>query len=128
MRSRFDFINQILIEELYDKRLPCLTSFREGLDHFGLIKLLHNNPDLWKTFFIDKDGSQSKPITAKDFLDLLKSEPKSDEEKQAYAHFNTFLGKHENLTGKNFYSIVIGELKSVTLNTVFFMNYFVAKT
>ncbi len=65
MRSQFDFINKILIEELYNKQLPCLTSFREGLDHFGLIKLLQNNPDLWKPFFVEKDGSQSKPITAK---------------------------------------------------------------
>ena len=100
MRSRFDFINQILIEELYDKRLPCLTSFREGLDHFGLIKLLQMNPNGWKQFFVDKDGRQSKPLTAKDFLSLVKSEPKSEEEEQAYAHFSTFLARNENLIGK----------------------------
>ena len=44
----------------------------------------------WKQFFVDKDGRQSKPLTAKDFLSLVKSETKSEEE-QAYAHFSTSL-------------------------------------
>jgi hypothetical protein len=50
MKSRFDFVNQILIEELYVKRLPALTSFKEGLDHFGLLKFVQMNPDTWRPF------------------------------------------------------------------------------
>jgi hypothetical protein len=57
MKSRFDFINQILIEELYVKRLPALTSFKEGLDHFGLLKFLEMNPDIWRPFLWKMEDS-----------------------------------------------------------------------
>ena len=96
MKSRFDFINQILIEELYDKRLPALTSFREGLDSFGLVKLMQINPDTWKPFFVTKTGIRDEPLTAKKFLSLIHSEPKNDDEERAYTHFRHFLDIQEN--------------------------------
>ncbi|XP_028412592.1 uncharacterized protein LOC114535489 [Dendronephthya gigantea] len=96
IKSRVDFISQILIEELYDKRLPSLISFKEGLDHFGLIKFIQMSPDTWKPFFVANDGSQEISLTAKKFLSLVQSDPKSDEEKITYSYFGDFLEKHEN--------------------------------
>ena len=52
---------------------------------------------------VGNDESQSKPLTAKDFLSLVKSEPKSEEEEQAYAHFSTFLARNENLMDRLHY-------------------------
>lgn len=44
LHARVGFINQILMEELFDKRLPALNSFKEGLDHFGLLSMIKQNP------------------------------------------------------------------------------------
>jgi hypothetical protein len=98
MKSRFDFVSHILIEELYDKRLPCLQSFREGLDHFGLLRFLQKNPEGWRPFFVKEDTSQQ--ISSEKFLSLLTSKPKNEEEKRAYAHLVQFANESENLSGK----------------------------
>ena len=109
MKSRFDFINQILIEELYDKRLPALTSFREGLDSFGLVKLMQINPDTWKPFFVAKTGIRDEPLTAKKFLSLIHSEPKNDDEERAYTHFSHFLDIQENRSGTKSFNVIYCE-------------------
>jgi hypothetical protein len=98
MKSRFDFVSHILIEELYDKRLPCLQSFREGLDHFRLLRFLQKNPEGWRPFFVKEDTSQQ--ISSEKFLSLLTSKPKNEEEKRAYAHLVQFVNESENPSGK----------------------------
>ena len=97
MKSRFDFVNQILIEELYDKRLPALTSFREGLDHFGLLRFTRMYPDTWRPFFVAEP--EGELLTAKTFLAMVHSEPGNNEETRAYTHFCQFLNKYEGQSG-----------------------------
>ena len=99
MKSRFDFISQILMEEWFDKQLSALKNFREGLDHFGLLCLMERNPDTWKPLFMKDDASSSKHITAGKFLSLVLSEPKTDMEKRAYSQFVHFVNKVDNLSG-----------------------------
>ena len=101
MLSRVDFISQLLIEELFDKRLSALTSFREGLNHFGLLDLIKQNPDVWRPMFTrGKEGAVYAHISANEFLSLIQSAPGSDAEKNAYSLFVQFLHKAENLNGK----------------------------
>lgn len=46
LKSKGDFITSILVEELVDKRIQLLQNFREGLDHFSLLKLMKESPNL----------------------------------------------------------------------------------
>jgi hypothetical protein len=101
MQSRVDFISQMLIEELFDKRLSALKSFREGLNHFGLLNLIKQDPDVWRPMFTrEKGDGVYAQLSANEFLSLIQSTPESDAEKNAYSLFVQFLNKAENLTGK----------------------------
>lgn len=105
LRSRVDFINQILIEELFDKRLSALNSFKEGLDHFGLLTLIARDPDQWKPMFSRQKGTGVYGnLSASDFLSMVQSTPKSDAEKNAYSNFVQFIKKAADLTGRLFIS------------------------
>ena len=101
MQSRVDFISQMLIEELSDKRLSALNSFREGLNHFGLLDLIKQNLEVWRPMFTrgKEDGGYAH-ISANEFLSLIQSAPGSDAEKNAYSLFVQFLHNAEILTGK----------------------------
>ena len=94
-------ISQMLIEELFDKRLSALNSFREGLNHFGLLNLIGQDPDVWRPMFTrEKGDGVFTHISANVFLSLIQSTPESDAEKNAYSHFVQFLHKAENLASK----------------------------
>ena len=97
MKCRFEFVSRILIEELYDKRLPALQRFREGIDHFGLLQFLQRNPDGWKPYFVRKGTIQQ--LTSEKFLSSLASKQNNDEERRAYSHLVQFVNESECLTG-----------------------------
>ena len=100
MKCRFEFVSRILIEELFDKRLPALQKFREGLDHFGLLQFLKKKPDGWKPYFVNEDANQ--PLTADKFLSLLTSNHNDEKERRAYFLLVRFVKESECLSGKKY--------------------------
>ena len=73
----------MLVEELVDKRLQLLQNLREGLNYFGLLKLMTQSPQLWKQLFVTEN---SAPLTADVFMDLVQPPPASLDELQAKAY------------------------------------------
>ena len=59
LKSKDDFITYTLVEELIGKRIQLLQNFRDGLDYFGLVKLINRDPDLWKAIFVSES---EKPV------------------------------------------------------------------
>lgn len=57
LKSKSDFLTYILVEELVGKRIQLLQNFREGLNYFGLIKMINENPALWETMFVAEKTS-----------------------------------------------------------------------
>ena len=98
MKSKGDFINYMLVEELVDKRLQLLQNLREGLNHFGLLKLMTQGPQLWKTLFVTEGPT---PLTADVFLDLVKPPAAPDDlQAKAYDLFVAFVKDHVDCTSK----------------------------
>ena len=60
MKSKGDFVSHMLVEELVGKRLQLLQNFREGLDLFGLVGMIKENPSLWEPLFVTKE-----PVTVR---------------------------------------------------------------
>lgn len=91
MKSKGDFVSHMLVEELVGKRLQLLQNFREGLDYFGLVGMIKENPSLWEPV----------PLSADAFISLFEC-PSSREELQAraYALFREFVKAHEECIGK----------------------------
>ena len=84
LKSKGDFITYILVEELVGKRIQLLQNFREGLDYFGLIRLIKESQHCWDTFI-----SLVKPPSHLD-----------DVQGKAYALFMEFIKCHMGCTGK----------------------------
>ena len=98
MKSKGDFVTHMLVEELVGKRLQLLQNFREGLDYFGLVGMIKENPSLWEPLFVTKE---TVPLSADAFISLFEC-PSIQEELQAraYALFREFVKGHEECTGK----------------------------
>lgn len=97
MKTKNDFITYILVEELLGKRMQLLQKFREGLDHFGLIKLMQAKPDLWESFFVT--NNQSK-LDAETLISLVDPPLNlDDDEAKAFAFFIDFFKDHAFCTG-----------------------------
>ena len=92
VKSKGDFINYMLVEQLVDKRLQLLQNLREGLNYFGLLKLMTKSPQLWKQLFVTEN---SAPLTADVFMDLVQPPTSLDEmQAKAYGLFVTFVMDH----------------------------------
>lgn len=98
IKSKGDFVSHMLVEELVGKRLQLLQNFREGLDYFGLVGMIKENPSLWEPLFVTKEPV---PLSADAFISLFEC-PSSREELQAraYALFREFVKAHEECIGK----------------------------
>ena len=70
LTSKQDFITYILVEELIGKRMDLLINFRDGLDYFGLIKLINQEPDLWKEVFVTESGKPTH-LQSDDLMSLV---------------------------------------------------------
>lgn len=98
LKSKGDFITSILVEELVDKRIQLLQNFREGLDHFSLLKLMKESPNLWKPFFLTEGPT---PLSADVFMNLVEPPTEPDElQAKAYELFLEFSKDHVDCTGK----------------------------
>ena len=98
LKSKGDFITYILVEELVGKRIQLLQNFREGLDYFGLIRLIKESPGLWKPMFVTGEPALLSPDT---FISLVKPPSHLDDmQGKAYALFMEFIKCHMGCTGK----------------------------
>ena len=97
MKTKNDFITYILDEELLGKRMQLLQNFREGLDHFGLVKLMQAKPDLWESFFVTNNQSKLDADTLISLVDPTLN--LGDDEAKAFAFFIDFIKDHAFCTG-----------------------------
>ena len=98
LKSKGDFITYILVEELVSKIIQLLQNFREGLDYFGLIRLIKESPNLWKPMFVTGEPALLSPDT---FINLVKPPSHLDDvQGKAYALFMEFIKCHMGCTGK----------------------------
>ena len=100
LKSKDDFITYTLVEELIGKRIQLLQNFRDGLDYFGLVKLINRDPDLWKAIFVSES---EKPVhlQADTFVSLVECPIHVNEvESKAYTTFMDFVKDHVDCTGE----------------------------
>jgi len=98
MKSKGDFVTYMLVEELVGKRLQLLQNFREGLDYFGLVGMIKENPSLWKPLFVTE---KRVPLSADAFISLVEPPSGHDElQARAYALFIEFIKGQTECTGK----------------------------
>jgi len=96
MKSKGDFVTYMLVEELVGKRLQLLQNFREGLDYFGLVGMIKENPSLWKPLFVTE---KRVPLSADAFISLVEPPSGHDElQARAYALFIEFIKGHTECT------------------------------
>ena len=80
--------------------MDLLINFSDGLDYFGLIKLINQEPDLWKEVFVPESGKPTH-LQSDDFMSLVKPPTYlSKEQTKVYAWFTEFIKDYGNLTGK----------------------------
>ena len=68
MKSKGDFATHTLVEEVLGKCLQLLQNFREGLDYFGLMGMIKENPSLWEPLFVTKEPM---PLSADAFISIV---------------------------------------------------------
>ena len=80
--------------------MDLLINFRDGLDYFGLVKLINQEPDLWKEVFVPGSGKPTH-LQSDDFMSLVKPPTYiSKVQTKVYAWFTEFIKDYGNLTGE----------------------------
>lgn len=98
VKSKGDFINYMLVEELADKRLQLLQNFR-GLKLLWPLEVDDKKPPSMETIVCSRKPSTVNAIYV--FMDLVQPPTSPDElQAKAYGLFVTFVMGYTDCTGK----------------------------